>query len=80
MSSALTEFINTMVGGLSDMATGIGTGLNSAVTEMFLKTNEGVVTGLSTFGGVIRTSSGRRKLTDVGLTALIFHWVSNIGK
>jgi len=62
MSNALTEFIQTMVGGLSDMATGIGSGLNSAVSEMFLKTGEnGAITGLSTFGGVVaifRMASG----------------------
>ena len=60
MSNALTEFIQTMVGGLSDMATGIGTGLNSAVTEMFLTTDATThaVTGLSTFGGVVAIFAG----------------------
>ena len=82
MENALTEFIRTMVGGLGEMATGIGTGLNSAVTEMFLTTDASThaVTGLSTFGGVVRTSSGRRTDLAVGLTSLVFNWVSNIGK
>lgn len=53
MGTALTEFIQTMTGGLTDMASAIGSGLNSAVQDMFLEMTDGAVTGLSTFGGVV---------------------------
>ena len=63
MSSALTEFINLLVGGITEMAQGIGSGLNAAVSDMFLATDSTThaITGLSTFGGVVaifRSESG----------------------
>ena len=46
---------------------------------MFLATGEnGTVTGLSTFGGVVAIFAG--VALAVGLTSLVFHWVSKIGK
>ena len=60
MSSALTEFIGLLVGGISEMAQGIGSGLNQAVTDLFLATDSTThaVTGLSTFGGVTAIFAG----------------------
>lgn len=79
MSSVLTEFIGLLVGGISSMAQGIGSGLNEAVKSMFLETSQqGEITGLSTFGGVIAVFGGIA--LAVGLTSLVFHWVSSIGK
>ena len=52
MGEILTEFIGLLVGGITELATGIGAGLNGAVTAMFLETAEGVTT-LSTFGGMV---------------------------
>lgn len=80
MGSVLTEFIELLTGGLSSMATGIGSGLNQAVTEMFLKTNSttGAVEGLSTLGGTIAVFGG--VALAVGLTSLIFNWITSIGK
>lgn len=41
------------------MASGIGSGLQSAVTEMFLETDtDGTISGLSTFGGVVAIFGG----------------------
>lgn len=47
---------------------------------MFLATDATThaVTGLSTFGGVVAIFAG--VALAVGLTSLVFHWVSNIGK
>lgn len=80
MSSVLTEFIQLLVGGIGEMAQGIGTGLNEAVTNMFLTTDATThaVTGLSTFGGLTAVFGGIA--LAVGLTTLVFHWVSSIGK
>lgn len=62
------------------MATGIGSGLNEAVTKMFLTTDAttGAVTGLSNMGGLTAVFGGIA--LAVGLTTLVFHWVTSIGK
>lgn len=78
MSAVLTEFIGLLVGGISEMATGIGSGIQQYVTDLFLTTSEtGAVQGLSTFGGVVAIFGGIA--LAVGLTTLIFNWVRSIG-
>lgn len=78
MGAILTEFIQLLVGGITELATGIGSGLQTAVTSMFLETTEaGAVEGLSTFGGVVAIFGGIA--LAVGLTTLIFNWVRSIG-
>lgn len=78
MSAVLTEFIGLLVGGISELAGGIGTGIQQYVTDLFLTTGEnGAVEGLSTFGGVVAIFGGIA--LAVGLTTLIFNWVRSIG-
>lgn len=53
MSAVLVEFIQLLVAGIAELASGIGTGINQYVQDLFLTVDaEGAVTGLSTFGGV----------------------------
>lgn len=78
MGSVLTEFIELLVGGIQNLAQGLGTGVNGFVEDLFLKTGEaGAITGLSTFGGVIAIFAGVS--LAVGLTTLIFNWIRSIG-
>lgn len=78
MSAVLTEFIGLLVGGISELAGGIGTGIQQYVTDLFLTTGDnGTITGLSTFGGVVAIFGGIA--LAVGLTTLIFNWVRSIG-
>ena len=78
MSAVLTEFINLLTGGIAGMASGIGAGLQSLVTQVFLTTSEqGTVTGLSSFGGVIAIF-GAISLA-VGLSTLVVKWIMSIG-
>lgn len=78
MSAVLTEFIGLLVGGISELAGGLGTGIQQYVTDLFLTTGEsGTITGLSTFGGVVAIFGGIA--LSVGLTTLIFNWVRSIG-
>ena len=77
MTSILTEFIGLLVGGVTTLATGIGSGLQSAVTSIFLDTS-GTTPVLSTFGGVVAIFGGIA--LAVGFTTLIFRWIQNIGK
>ena len=79
MTSALTEFINLLTGGIAGMASGIGAGLQSLVTEVFLETDATThaVSGLSAFGGVVAIF-GAISLA-VGLSTLVVKWVMSIG-
>lgn len=78
MGEVLNEFVTTLVGGISSIASGIGEGVNSYVQDLFLTVGtDGTITGLSTFGGVVAVFGGIS--LAVGLTTLIFNWVRNIG-
>lgn len=60
----------------SGLATGIGAGLNGAVTAMFLETTaEGMA--LSTFGGLVAIFGGIA--LSIGFVTLVFHWLESIG-
>lgn len=79
MGDILSEFIKLLVGGISDLATGIGSGVNGFVKDLFLEVDTtGAITGLSTFGGVIAIFGGIA--LAVGITTLIFNWIRSIGK
>lgn len=78
MTTILTEFIQLLVGGITELATGIGSGVNGFVKDLFLTTDaQGAITGLSTFGGVIAIFGGIALAT--GITTLIFNWIRSIG-
>ena len=78
MGTVLTEFIQTLVGGITEMASGIGSGVNQYVQDLFLTVGaDGAVSGLSTFGGVVAIFGGIA--LAVGLTTLIFNWIRSIG-
>lgn len=78
MTEILTEFINLLVGGITNLATGIGSGVNGFVQDLFLRVSDsGAVEGLSTFGGVVAIFGGIG--LAVGITTLIFNWIRSIG-
>lgn len=78
MGEVLNEFVETLVGGISGIAEGIGSGVNGFVTDLFLTTGtDGAVTGLSTFGGVVAVFGGVG--LAIGLTTLVFNWIRSIG-
>lgn len=73
MTAILTEIINLLTGGLTAMATGIGSGLNSLVSSIFLtETNT-----LSTFGGIIIIFAGIA--LAVGLSRWIVNFLTSLG-
>lgn len=78
MANILQEFIDLLVGGISNLATGIGSGVNGFVQDLFLTVGtDGAITGLSTFGGVVAIFGGVS--LAIGLTRLIFGWIRSIG-
>ena len=78
MPAVLTEIINLLTTGITDIATGIGTGLGNLVESIFLKVGtDGTVEGLSTFGGVVVIFAGVS--LAIGLSKLVVHWISGLG-
>lgn len=73
MTSILTEIIELLTGGLSTMATAIGSGLNGLARSIFL-TTEGT---LSLFGGLIIIFAGIA--LAVGLSRWVVHFLTSLG-
>ena len=78
MGDILSEFIQLLVGGIKDLAIGVGSGVNGFVKDLFLEVDaQGAITGLSTFGGIVAIFGGIA--LAVGITTLIFNWIRSIG-
>lgn len=77
MSAVLTEIITLLTSGISGMASGIGSGLQSLVSNIFLTTGDGGAQSLSTFGGVI-VIFGAVALA-IGLSRFIVNWLTSWG-
>lgn len=76
MGNILTEFIGLLVGGITELGTAVGSGLNGAVTAMFLQTTEGATT-LSTFGSLVAIFGGIA--LSIAFVTMVFHWLESIG-
>lgn len=68
MSEILQEIVSLLTSGLTQIASGIGSGLQEMVTSIFLNTEK---TGLSVFGGVVIVFAG------VSLAIGLCRWVTN---
>lgn len=78
MVNVMGQIIQLLVGGIEALSAGIGSGLSQAAQDMFLTVSEaGAVTGLSTFGALVAIFGGIG--LAVGLTRLIFNWVTSLG-
>ena len=76
MDGILVQIIDLLVGGLTSIAEGIGSGLQSLVQSIFL-TQVGDTTELSTFGAVIVIFAGVS--LAIGLSRWVVEWVSSLG-
>lgn len=79
MEGVLTEIIDLLVGGISGIASGIGSGLQNLVTQIFLTgtgTAEDPYT-LSVYGGVLIVFAG--VALAIGLSRFIVNWLSSLG-
>jgi len=77
MAAALQEFVQILVAGISNLATGIAQGVSSMAQELFLETTEGAVTGLSVFGGIVAIFAGLA--LAVGITSKVYTWITSLG-
>lgn len=73
MMSVLTQIIQLLVGGLTEMAKGIGAGLTSFVESIFV-TSAGVLT---TFGSLIVIFAGIA--LAVGLSRWVLNFCTSLG-
>lgn len=76
MSALLQEIISLLVSGITQLASGIGSGLKELVTSIFLDTS-GNTTTLSTFGGVIVVFAGIA--LAIGLSRWVVNWLTSFG-
>lgn len=77
MTAILQEIITILTGGISGIASGIGQGLSTLTTSIFL-TGTGETQKLSTFGGIIVVFAGIS--LAIGLSRLVVNWVTSLGK
>ena len=76
MQAVLTEIISLLVGGIQGIASGVGSGLSTLATSVFLTESEGTQK-LSAFGGIIVVFAGIS--LAIGLCRLVVQWISSLG-
>jgi hypothetical protein len=74
MTSILQEIIELLVGGLTQIATGVGNGLSTLVEKIFLNADK---SGLSTYGGVIIIFAGMA--FSISLCSRVVAWITTLG-
>ena len=72
----LTQVVEILVGGITGIAEGIGAGLSTLATSIFL-TGTGESATLSTFGVLVVVFAGIS--LAIGLCRLIVGWISSLG-
>lgn len=77
MSAVLQEIISILTGGITGIASGIGSGLTELVENIFLVAGEGGAMTLSVFGGVVIVFAGIG--LAVGLCRWVVNWVTSLG-
>lgn len=79
MTALLGEIIQILVGGITQLASGIGTGLMELIGAIFVTgtgTNESPYT-LTVFGGLIIVFAGIA--LAIGLSRFVMNWVTGFG-
>lgn len=77
MLAILQEIISILTGGITGIASGIGSGLTELVENIFLVAGEGGSQTLSTFGGIVIVFAGIG--LAVGLCRWVVNWVTSLG-
>lgn len=77
MAEVLQQFIEILVGGITQLAEGIATGVVSMTKALFLEYNEGTLVGLSVFGGVVAIFAGLA--LAIAITTRVYTWIVSLG-
>lgn len=75
MTTVLTEIIDILYGGITGVAQGIGEGLSTLVTSIFLTGDDAKT--LSVFGGLVVCFAGIS--LAIGLSRWVVNWVTSLG-
>lgn len=76
MTAILQEIVSLLVSGVTQIASGIGSGLQTLVSNIFLDTSSST-TKLSTFGGIIVVFAGIA--LAIGLCRWVVNWLTSFG-
>lgn len=76
MTALLREIIEILVGGITGIASGIGSGLTELAKSIFVTTS-GETTTLSIFGGLVVVFAGIS--LAIGLCRWVVDWVTSLG-
>lgn len=76
MQGVLTEIVSLLTGGITGIATGIGSGLQDLVTNIFL-TGSGENQTLSTFGAITIVFGG--VALAIGLSRFVLRFLTSLG-
>lgn len=76
MSAILTQIIELLVGGITGVASGIGSGLSTLAQDIFM-TGTGDTQTLSTFGALICIFAGIS--LAIGLSRWVVNFVTSLG-
>ena len=77
MLQVLTEFASLLVGAITTVATGVAQGIAGMAEALFVTKSEGVVSGLSVFGGIMGIFGGIT--LAIGITTRVYLWVTSLG-
>lgn len=75
-TAILSEIITILVGGITGIAEGVGTGLSTLATAIFL-TGEGESQALSVFGVLVVVFAG--VALAIGLCRFVVNWLTSFG-
>ena len=80
MPQVLNDFVSILVGGITQLATGIANGVGAMASALFLNVNvsTGAVEGLSLFGGIVAIFCGLA--LAIGITTRVYLWITRLGK
>lgn len=76
MTALLQQIIEILVGGITGIAQGVGTGLTELAKSIFV-TGTGETTTLSIFGGLVVVFAGIS--LAIGLCRWVVDWVTSLG-
>lgn len=76
MTALLQQIIEILVGGITGIAEGVGTGLTTLAKAIFV-TGTGETTTLSIFGGLVVVFAGIS--LAIGLCRWVVDWVTSLG-
>lgn len=77
MVEVLGDFVEILVGGITDLGTGIASGVANMAEKLFITTSTGGAMGLSVFGGLIAIFAGIA--LAVAITTRVYIWVTSLG-